>query len=94
MKRFFLFSASLVALTVAAGMVAGPPAPKRASVERYACEQATRLQLRDPGSYQRIEFREVGSDRALLTFRARNGFGGYAEGAATCTAEGSSVLER
>jgi len=54
-----------------------------ASVERYACEQAVKAQLRDPDSYQRIEF-AGGQDWAMLSFRARNGFGGYNNGYARC----------
>jgi hypothetical protein len=53
------------------------------TVERYACEQAVKAQLRDPDSYQRIQF-AGGQDWAMLHFRARNGFGGYDDGHARC----------
>ena len=59
------------------------PAAPVVSVERYACEQAVKAQLRDPDSYQRIEF-AGGQDWAMLSFRARNGFGGYDSGYARC----------
>jgi hypothetical protein len=62
-----------------------------ASVERYACEQATKMQLRDPDSYQKISFDDVGDGSAALAFRSRNGFGGYVDGAAVCTVEGTGV---
>jgi hypothetical protein len=76
-------------------MAPAPPAETvadaPAGVERYACEQATKMQLRDPDSYQKIEFRPIDSTQASLTFRARNGFGGYDTGAAACTVEGTGV---
>lgn len=62
-----------------------------ASVERYACEEATKMQLRDPDSYQKIIFEDLVDGSAALNFRSRNGFGGYADGAAVCTVEGTGV---
>ena len=54
------------------------------TVERYACEQSVKAQLRDPDSYQRIQFAAGDDGWAMLHFRARNGFGGYNDGHARC----------
>ncbi|MCP9917746.1 hypothetical protein [Cyanobium sp. ATX 6F1] len=72
-----------------AGQAQGVSAPS-AVVERYSCELATRLQLREPNSYQPISF-EQASDDAALVFRSRDGSGGSTQGKAVCTNEGDGV---
>lgn len=68
-----------------------PPKPwiKRYGVE-IDCGIEIKKKLRDPDSYQLISLHydkegedpETGS--VLVAFRAKNGFGGYTEGLATC----------
>lgn len=54
------------------------------------CGQAIRDQLRDPGSYEMTEMRirqdktDPEAGKAIIQFRAKNGFGGYSMGAAMC----------
>jgi hypothetical protein len=63
-----------------------PAAPDN-SVSRYACEQAVKSLLRDPDSFQQIQYAgdESQDGWGLMHFRARNGFGGYNDSYAKCT---------
>lgn len=59
------------------------------------CKSAIKAQLREPDSF-RFEKATVtsasGSDgTALISFRARNGFGGYNAGVATCSVTGDEA---
>jgi hypothetical protein len=68
-----------------------PPKPwVQATQSEIDCTIAIKQQLRDPDSYQMTEMR-VREDKAdpqagaaLITFRAKNGFGGYGQGTAMC----------
>jgi hypothetical protein len=62
-------------------------------VGKSNCDKAVRGQLRDPDSYQNISSQIVDVKAgagwvAQVGFRARNGFGGYQEGAAYCVFDG------
>jgi hypothetical protein len=57
---------------------------------QFSCERRIKELLRDPDSYQFIsaEVYDLSSDsqygKAQVSFRAKNGFGGYTPGTATC----------
>jgi hypothetical protein len=59
------------------------------TVGRHACGDAIKMQLRDPDSYQFVDLTldPNNASQGVQTFRAKNGFGGYAVGQATCTRE-------
>lgn len=49
------------------------------------CRDVIKSLLRDPDSYKYEGAAVSSSSEALITFRSRNGFGGYNKGMATCT---------
>ena len=59
------------------------------TVGRHACGDAIKMQLRDPDSYQFVALTldPNNASQGVQTFRAKNGFGGYAVGQANCTRE-------
>lgn len=64
-------------------------------VGRGSCDNAVKLLLRDPGSFQRISTQIVDVKRgegwvARVDFRSRNGFGGYGTDTAYCVFDGRS----
>ena len=71
--------------------------PPKPWVNRYhaevECGDEIRKLLRDPDSYQLSEMRVKPDEKdpeagtAMITFRAKNGFGGYTQGIAFCTRE-------
>jgi len=65
-------------------------APESKTVGRFACANAVKKQLRDPDSYQFIDLAVNSAEPStgILTFRAKNGFGGYSEGQASCNRSG------
>ena len=57
------------------------------------CADLIKRQLRDPDSYRFEQAKVVSNDgaysqygKAYISFRSKNGFGGYVRGNATCTA--------
>lgn len=68
--------------------------PPKSWIKRYGaeidCGIEIKKKLRDPDSYQLISLRydkekeDPETGLVLVAFRAKNGFGGYAEGLATC----------
>lgn len=56
-----------------------------------SCRWKVKQQLRDPDSFREEEFRPAADGTALLIFRSRNGFGGYARGAAICSGSGDGA---
>ena len=57
------------------------------------CERLIKQQLRDPDSYQFVGATVISNSgshdqygEALVSFRSKNGFGGYTNGQASCTA--------
>lgn len=70
----------------------GAPAPIVAPAAGSAsCRWKVKAQLRDPDSFREEDFRPAADGTALLVFRSRNGFGGYARGAAICRGSGDSA---
>lgn len=76
---------------LAAACSSAPPEPWVKSYRSEAdCADAIRDQLRDPGSYEMTEMRirqdetDPEAGKAIIQFRAKNGFGGYSMGAAMC----------
>lgn len=64
-------------------------------VGRGSCDNAVKLLLRDPGSFERIATQIVDVKRgegwvARVDFRSRNGFGGYDTATAFCVFDGRS----
>lgn len=62
-----------------------------------AAEITIRSQLRDPSSYERVEeqvFEENGKYVVVITYRAKNGFGGYTRGSAAFEADKSGNIIR
>ena len=76
---------------LAAACSSAPPKPW---LQRYHaevdCGSAIKTQLRDPDSYQLISLlpeenqKDPEAGLALISFRAKNGFGGYDQAMATC----------
>ncbi|MEY3913314.1 MAG: hypothetical protein RL509_1358 [Pseudomonadota bacterium] len=68
-------------------------APSAQAVGRHACGYAIKKQLRDPGSYQFVDLTLDPNDAStgIQTFRAKNGFGGYTAGQASCTRVGDNT---
>ena len=50
----------------------------------WACERVIKQRLKDPGSYQFISDLHT-EDETIITYRAKNSFGGYAESTASCS---------
>ena len=67
---------------------------------RWSCEKAIKKQLRDPGSYQAVSVRywpsmeETALVHTKISYRAKNGFGGYAVGGANCHYDGNGKMTR
>lgn len=94
MKPSHAFLAAALAIT---GLIAVAPIKTKPEVfnditAKVDCEDPIKKTLKDPDSYQfdsaRVFLQDV--DRkygaALILFRARNGYGGYAQGASICEA--------
>ncbi len=60
------------------------------------CEDALKKLLRDPDSLQKADYRvtEASPSRWVMdmSFRSKNGFGGYGQGTATCSFDGKTYL--
>jgi hypothetical protein len=80
------------------GRIGGMRAPKVGDTQyigRGSCDQAVKVLLRDPSSFERITTQIIDVKAgegwvAQVDFRARNGFGGYDTGSAFCVFDGSS----
>jgi hypothetical protein len=80
---------SVPSVATSAPTAAMPVGPVTSAVGRHACGDAIKMQLRDPESYQFVDLTldPNNASSGVQTFRAKNGFGGYAVGQATCTRE-------
>ena len=94
MKKLFIAIAALAAVTiVAANNVERTPSAFTDIEAKVSCGRLIKKQLRDPDSY-RVNSVNVTSrygthnqyGSAQISFRSKNGFGGYTSGIATCTA--------
>lgn len=86
-------AAALAAMLVGCSTAPSTPDAFDEISAKVYCEDIIKKQLRDPDSYQFVEasvvstsgsYNQYGS--ALVQFRARNGFGGYNAGLASCEA--------
>ena len=87
----FIIAIACIALVGCGGERTPEPLDDRSA--KYFCRDLITRQLRDPDSYQFIsstvlstngEYDQYGE--SVVTFRSKNGFGGYVKGSAICTA--------
>ena len=81
-----LFLLSIVATSFGGNDTSSTSASQE--VGPYSCGRAIKQLLRDPGSYQQVSLTQGQPGEAVMAFRAKNGFGGYAEGTAVCSRSG------
>jgi hypothetical protein len=93
MKLFNAIAALTLASTTLVGCGESNPSAFGKIEAKVYCESLIKKQLRDPDSYRfekatvlstHGKFNQYGTAR--VNFRSKNGFGGYVNGNATCTA--------
>lgn len=63
----------------------------RDTMVKVTCEQLIKKNLRDPDSYKRESW-TVANGVAYISYRAKNGFGGYARESRSCSLSGDKVF--
>ena len=92
MKLFTAFAAIALSIGVASCGESKPTAFTEIKAKVF-CADLIKRQLRDPDSYRFNKAKVVSNSgshnqygKAYISFRSKNGFGGYVVGNATCTA--------
>ena len=93
MKIFTALAALTLASTALVGCGESKPTAFNEIAAKVYCADLIKQQLRDPDSYRFNKAKVVSNigehdqyGKAYISFRSKNGFGGYVTGNATCTA--------